>query len=934
MSKGVPRPSSSPDASAGGESEIARLLADADRRANWKRWGPYLAERQWGTVREDYSADGDCWNYFPHDHARSRAYRWGEDGLLGITDRECRLCFALALWNGHDPILKERLFGLTGPEGNHGEDVKEHWWYLDSTPTHSWLRAMYRYPHAAYPYEQLVQENRRRGLQDREFELADTGVLDGERFCDVEVEYAKAAPDDVLVRITVHNRGSEAVSLHLLPQLWFRNTWSWGRTGEGYWQKPSLRADGPGVVSAEHETLGRFRWHAAPVAGELPELLFTENETNVERLFAAPNPQPYVKDAFHRRVVNGDTAAVNPARTGTKAAAWYRLQVPAYGRQVVELRLQQVADGQAAPFGAAFDAVVAARRAEAEAFYRALPAAALDDAERVVHRQACAGLLWSKQFYHLDVAAWLAGDPAQPPPPAQRRQTGRNADWQHLYNRDVVSSVPDKWEYPWYAAWDLAFHTVAVCREARSALRQGAARCFCCASGTCTRTGQLPAYEFAFGDVNPRRCMPGPAGASIKMTGCGRTGGRSDRAFLAKVFHKLLLNFTWWVNRKDRATAGTSSAAASSASTTSASSTAASPLPTGGHARTGRRHRLDGVLLRAPCSRWRSSSQSDDPAYEDVASKFFEHFVAITAAINARRRAAACGTTGTASTTTRCRHRTARDQSRCRVRSLVGLIPIVRLRGARAGCAGGEPAGLPQAALQWFLANRPHLARHLTCMSSLDGRLGFIGACTVLLAIPSTRAVWCACCWRAARRARVPFAVRRALALGRCIASKPYRAGGRWASSTGSTTSPGEGNDAPVRRQQQLARADLDAAQLPASSRRWSVTTITLARRFMLNARRALGHMVTLAEAADELRRRLISLWLPDERGRAPVRRGCANARARGGARLLALPRALSRRHGTRAGREPPDGMDGADRTDCDAVSGFVCDRVKHQIIG
>ena len=697
--------------------ERRRLQRDQRREENWKRWGPYLAERQWGTVREDYSADGDCWNYFPHDHARSRAYRWGEDGLLGITDRECRLCFALALWNGHDPILKERLFGLTGPEGNHGEDVKEHWWYLDSTPTHSWLRAMYRYPHAAYPYEQLVQENRRRGLQDREFELADTGVLDGERFCDVEVEYAKAAPDDVLVRITVHNRGPEAVSLHLLPQLWFRNTWSWGRSGEGYWQKPSLRADGPGVVSAEHETLGRFRWHAAPVAGELPELLFTENETNVERLFAAPNPQPYVKDAFHRRVVNGDTAAVNPARTGTKAAAWYRLQVPAHGRQVVELRLQQVADGQAAPFGAAFDAVVAARRAEAEAFYRALPAAALDDAERVVHRQACAGLLWSKQFYHLDVAAWLAGDPAQPPPPAQRRG-GRNADWQHLYNRDVVS-MPDKWEYPWYAAWDLAFHMVPFARlDPHFAKEQ---LVLMLREWYMLPNGQLPAYEFAFGDVNP----PVHAWACwrvYKMT--GRRGAR-DRVFLAKVFQKLLLNFTWWVNRKDENGRHIFSGGFLGLDNIGVFDRS-KPLPTGGHL-----EQADGTAWMAfYCATMLSMAlelASEDPAYEDVASKFFEHFVAITAAINT------LGGSGLWDEGDGFYY----DQihlgdatERLPVRSMVGLIPLFACEVLE----GAQVASLPgfHKRLQWFLANRPHLARHLTVSGGPAGHQGHL-----LLAIPS-----------------------------------------------------------------------------------------------------------------------------------------------------------------------------------------------------
>ncbi|MEO6596334.1 MAG: glucosidase, partial [Planctomycetota bacterium] len=617
--------------------ELFRLQQDHRREQNWKRWGPYLSERQWGTVREDYSSGGDCWNYLPHDHARSRAYRWGEDGLLGITDRECRLCFGLALWNGKDPILKERLFGLTGPEGNHGEDCKENYYYLDSTPTHSYMRGLYQYPQAAYPYEQLVRGNRERSLNDRELELTDTGVFAEGRYFDVEVEYAKAAPDDMLMRITVHNRGPDAAELHVLPQLWFRNTWSWGRTGEGYWLKPSLAAEGAGV-RAEHQTLGVMRWFAAPCKGRAPELLFTENESNVARLFGDSNPQPFVKDAFHRRVVDGDVAAVNPAKSGTKAAAWYRLTVPAGGSETIELRLQVDAAAQSkapqpkapqskalqAAFGAGFDRTFEARRAEADAFHRLVAPKGLTDQERLVHRQANAGLLWSKQFYHLDVAAWLQGDPAQPPPPAER-QRGRNAEWTHLYNRDVIS-MPDKWEYPWYAAWDLAFHMLPMARlDAQFAKEQ---LLLMLREWYMLPNGQLPAYEFAFGDVNP----PVHAWACwrvYKMT--GKRGDR-DRVFLAKAFQKLLINFTWWVNRKD-AEGNNLFAGGFLGLDNIGVFDRSRPLPTGGYL-----EQADGTAWMAfYCATMLSMAlelASEDPAYEDVASKFFEHFVAITAAMN------------------------------------------------------------------------------------------------------------------------------------------------------------------------------------------------------------------------------------------------------------------------------------------------------------
>ncbi len=443
--------------------ELARLAEDDRREKNWKRWGPYLSARQWGTVREDYSANGACWDYFPHDHARSRAYRWGEDGLLGICDRECRLAFALALWNGRDPILKERLFGLTGPEGNHGEDVKECYYYLDSTPTHSYMKALYKYPQAAFPYAHLVEENRRRGREQPEYELDDTGIFDEQRYFDIYVEYAKAGEDDMLIRISVANRGPERAPLVVLPTLWFRNTWSWGREGEGYWPKARISRTSDTTVAAEHASLGKFTFEALNAA----ELLFTENETNMERLFDVKSPSPYVKDAFHGYVVDGRKDAVNPDCDGTKAAALYRLELDSGAGAVIILRLARDGAGPCPDP----DQVFGQRQSEADEFYNTWLREGYTDEARRVARQAYAGLLWTKQFYHYSVEQWLAGDPAQPAPPAGREH-GRNHDWKHLYNRDVIS-MPDNWEYPWYAAWDLAFPHDPF-RAHRPGLRQGA----------------------------------------------------------------------------------------------------------------------------------------------------------------------------------------------------------------------------------------------------------------------------------------------------------------------------------------------------------------------------------------------------------------------------------------------------------------------------
>ena len=501
--------------------EQSRLRDAEARTAHWRRWGPYLAERQWGTVREDYSPDGKAWQYFPHDHARSRAYRWGEDGLGGISDNHQRLCFALALWNGRDPILKERLFGLTGPEGNHGEDVKEHYFYLDSTPTHSYMKFLYKYPQAAFPYARLVEETARRGRNDPELELLDTGVFDGDRYWDVTVEYAKASIDDILVRITAVNRGPDAAELHLLPTLWFRNTWDWDVGAP----KPRLSASGgaaAAVIVAEHPTLGRYQFTAEGA----PDLLFVENETNVQRVFGTAGSRPFPKDGINDHVVHGRAGSVNPAREGTKAAAHYHLTVGPGQSTTLRLRLSEAAAGSGpGAFGPGFEGVMAARLREADEFYDLVIPRTLSAEARSVMRQALGGMLWSKQFYHYDVRRWLNGDPTHPPPPPERRH-GRNHEWTHLYNADILS-MPDKWEYPWYAAWDLAFHMIPL-----SLVDPEFAKAQLVLLGRewyMHPNGQIPAYEWAFGDVNP----PVHAWAAWRVYKIERRiRGAADRAFL------------------------------------------------------------------------------------------------------------------------------------------------------------------------------------------------------------------------------------------------------------------------------------------------------------------------------------------------------------------------------------------------------------------
>jgi hypothetical protein len=684
--------------------EEIRLQQAHARAANWQRWGPYLAEREWGTVREDYSEDENPWRYFTHDHARSRAYRWGEDGVLGICDRECRLCFALALWNGRDPFLKERLFGLSGLEGNHGEDVKECYYYLDSTPTHSYLKGLYKYPQAAFPYERLLAENARRGKHDPEFEVTDTGIFDGDRYFDVTAEYAKASPDDVLIRISVANRGPEPAVLDLLPTLWFRNTWSWGCTHEGCEPKPRIESRGSNAVLARHSSLGQFRLSAdVSPAGAPPTWLFTDNETNFRRLFSADVGPRYAKDAFHDYLVGGKTDAVNPQPFGTKTAAHYHLEVPPQSAIIVRLRLTIEDAATEDPFGETFEQVFAQRIAEAEEFYNAgLPQyAAQSPEQRQVVRQAYAGLLWSKQFYHYVVRDWLAGDPAQPPPPPDRRN-GRNHDWPHLFNRDLIS-MPDKWEYPWYAAWDLGFQMVAMARIdpefAKSQLQLFLREWYMHPSG------EIPAYEWDLSDVNP----PVHAWACWRVYKIAARHGVRDRQFLARVFTKLLLSFTWWVNRKDRR--GRHLFAGGFLGLDNIGVFDRSKPLSGG----GRLEQADGTAwMAAFCGTMLSIAlelAQVDPVYEDIASKFFEHFIDIADAMNC------LGGVGLWNEDDGFYY----DQllvdgatAPLRVRSLVGLIPLLAVEVLEDEAIERLPGFGKRMA--WFLEHRGDLARHISYM--------------------------------------------------------------------------------------------------------------------------------------------------------------------------------------------------------------------------
>ena len=673
-------------------------MAEArERGAPWYLWGPYLAEREWGTVREDYSPDGAAWDYFPHDHARSRAYRWGEDGLLGICDDHGLLCFALALWNEADPILKERLFGLSNAEGNHGEDVKESYFFLDATPSHSYMKALYKYPQRAFPYAALVAENRRRGRTEPEYELLDTGIFAENRYFDVVVEYAKSDPKDILIRITATNRGPESAPLRILPTLWFRNTWAWGYDD----RRPEMRAvevpagaRGDGayrLLRASHHRLGDY-WLAC---GGRPELLFTENETNAQRLWGLGNRTPVVKDGIHDAVVGGHREAVSARGMGTKAAVHYPFRVAPGAAERVELRLSS--RRQDRPF-VDTESVFAARRAEADTFYQRFGPAEMSEDARRVQRQAFAGLLWSKQYYHYTVEEWLDGDPAGPPPPESRKR-GRNADWRHLDNSEVIS-MPDTWEFPWYAAWDLAFHCIPLALiDPEFAKRQ---LILLLREWYMHPNGQLPAYEWALGDVNP----PVHAWGAWRVYKIARRiTGTADRTFLERVFHKLLLDFTWWVNRKDVEGRNVFQGGFLGLDNIGVFDRS-QPLPTGGHL-----DQADGTAWMGMfCINMLAIALElarVDRAYEDVATKFVEHFLYIAGALNN------IGGEGIAMWDDQDEFyydvlHSDGEPRRLQVRSVVGAIPLLAVETIEPDLLEALPDFRER--LESFLAHQPRLA--------------------------------------------------------------------------------------------------------------------------------------------------------------------------------------------------------------------------------
>jgi Glycosyl hydrolase family 63 C-terminal domain len=690
--------------------EEQRLQEDRQRKANWKRWGPYLSERQWGTVREDYSPHGTAWDSLPHDHARSRAYRWGEDGIGGISDRHQYICFALALWNGKDPILKERIFGLTGNEGNHGEDVKEYYFYLDSTPTHSYMRFLYKYPQGAFPYAQLVEENRKRSKRDLEYELIDTGIFDDNRYFDVFIEYAKARPDDILIRIEAINRGPAAAELHLLPTIWFRNTWSWGLDE----RQPRVRRETAAEIAAfklSHYYYGN-RWLYCE---GMPQMLFTANETNNHRLFGSENASFFVKDGINDYLVHGVKTAVNPEEWGTKAAAHYARTVAAGETVTVRLRLSEAAPAGGKALDGEFDRIFAERKKEADEFYDSVIDKSFAADRKSIMRQALGGLLWSKQFYHYDINRWLKGDPAGPPPPTQRLN-GRNHEWCHLYNADVIS-MPDKWEYPWYAAWDLAFHCIALALVDSDFAKEQLL--------LMTRewymhpNGQLPAYEWAFGDVNP----PVHAWAAWRVYKVEmKRSGTGDRKFLERIFHKLLLNFTWWVNRKDAAGRNVFQGGFLGLDNIGVFDRSA-PLPTGGY------------IEQSDATSWMGmyclnmlaialELAHENSAYEDVASKFFEHFVYICEAMNN------FGGEGIELWDAKdgfyydVLHMPDGQRVPMKVRSMVGLIPLYAVETLDPVIVDGLPGFKRR--MQWFIENRPGLSEHIETQSTEEGPRRFL----------------------------------------------------------------------------------------------------------------------------------------------------------------------------------------------------------------
>jgi hypothetical protein len=680
--------------------EKERLEEDKNRTKNWKRWGPYLSERQWGTVREDYSKNGDSWDYFPHEHARSRAYRWGEDGLMGLTDRECRLCFSFAFWNGKDPILKERFFGLTGPEGNHGEDCKELYYYLDATPTYSYLKGLYKYPQTEFPYKKLKEESAKRSLLANEFEILDSGIFDENKYFNITFEYCKALPNDILIELTIENMADEEAELTILPTLWYRNTWIWGCKHEGCSPKPLIFRDNDYQIESREQTLGTFMLALNEAYTDTkPEVLFTDNETNFPKLFKTETENKYFKDAFHEYIVEGKTESVNPKNFGTKSAFLCKLNFEAKQTKKLQLRLFSIDHANNEPFGQNFDELFEKRRKETDEFYLDLSPNCKDDDERNIQRQAYAGLLWSKQFYHYSVSDWLDGDANFIKPPTERLE-GRNKNWRHLFNRDIIS-MPDKWEYPWYAAWDSAFHMIPFAKlDPEFAKEQ---LILFLREWYMHPNGQIPAYEFAFDDVNP----PVHAWACWRVYKMSAQRGERDIGFLKRVFHKLLLNFTWWVNRKD---------------------------PEGNNIFSGGFLGLDNIgvfersnfqipgttLEQADATAWMAFFCSTmlsisleiahyDSTYEDVASKFFEHFITIVDSIN---NLGGVGLWDEQDGFYYDRVLFHGDSIPLRTRSLVGLLPLCAMEILDERKIN-KMKGFKKR-MDWFLNHRKDLSKHIS----------------------------------------------------------------------------------------------------------------------------------------------------------------------------------------------------------------------------
>ena len=827
--------------------EARRLEEDRTRRAHWKRWGPYVSDRAWGTVREDYSAHGTAWEYLPHDHARSRAYRWNEDGLAGICDRHQELCLALALWNGQDPILKERLFGLTGNEGNHGEDVKEYYYYLDSTPTHSYMRMLYKYPQRAYPYARLVDENRRRGRGAPEFELIDTGTFNDDRYFDVVVEYAKADVEDIVMRVTVTNRGPEPAPVHVLPTAWFRNTWSWNGDTERPSMGPSKVCGCGAVVPISTRRYGRRWLRFEAVDGAIPDVLATENDTNVARLFGAGATGHYCKDGINDAIVNGRTDAVNPAGVGTKLAAHYHLVVEAGQSVSVKVRLSPTRPDRRLDV----DAVIATRRAEADEFYATVIPGTLSEDGRAVMRQSLAGMLWSKQFYHYVVKDWIDGDSQQPPPPEERRN-GRNQAWKHLFNADVLS-MPDKWEYPWYAAWDLAFHCVPLALvDADFAKAQLS---LMLREWYMHPNGQLPAYEWAFGDVNP----PVHAWAAWRVYKIEKKRrGRGDREFLERVFHKLLLNFTWWVNRKDADGSNVFEGGFLGLDNIGVFDRSA-PLPTGGHLQ-----QSDGTSWMAMYSlnllAMAMELAQENPAYEDVASKFWEHFLYIGHAMGHQGKDRNLDLwddeDGFFYDCLRL------DDGRrlpLKIRSMVGLIPLFAVETLEPEMLERLPGFARR--LEWFIENRQDLTDNVACMRSPG-----VGERRLLSVVTADRLQRVLRYLLDEREFLSPYGVR---ALSRHHADNPY-------------ILPVNGHNYRVDYEPGESGTGLFGGNSNWRGPIWFPVNYLLVESLQkfhhyfgdglkVECPVGSGRMMTLGDVARDLSRRLSSIFLTDEAGRRPV---------------------------------------------------------------